>query len=205
VQAVGKASCSKAVLDDLEDGDDKIADVDRRGGPWYTYVDDEGSSIKAADKELPAGDLLPVEGGASQSKYAVHVSAKLASDKHSSTYAGVGLNLTNPIAPYDLTPATGVCFSVKGEGFVRFQVTDVNTAPEGGRCKECNNHFGENLPLAPEWEEHCVKFSDLSQIYGWGERQPALSPDGALALQWLVMVPDEPCDLWLDNVRLSCD
>lgn len=195
-EAMGKAACTTPSLDDLEDGDGRSLVTDNRGGYWYTYKDSGGSTVD------PQGSFSPAEGGFGGSKFAANMHGKTAAS--GIVYAGLGFNLTDPMAPYDISGAKGFCFQAKGKGPVRVKLPDVNTAPEGGLCKQCYNDFGADFTLTEEWKEYCFDFAQLKQQPGWGERQPALLTDHVFAVQWQVGTPDVEFDVSVDDVRLTC-
>jgi hypothetical protein len=195
--SAGSATCESPLLDDLEDGDNRSAAVEARGGYWYSFKDSNGTTLS------PDGNFTPGAGGAKSSKHAAHISGKTGAS--GVVYAGMGFNLADPMAPYDLSKVTGICFDAKGPGNARVKLPDVNTAPEGKVCKTCYNDFGADFQLTADWKEHCFKLSDLKQQSGWGEQKPALSKDKVFSVQWQVSAVGADYDLWVDNVRLMCE
>lgn len=194
--AMGKAVCTTPALDDLEDGDGRSIVTNDRGGYWYTYKDNTGSTV------VPQGSFAPADGGFNSPK-AANMSGKTAPS--GIVYVGLGFNLTDPMAPYDLSAAKGFCFQAKGKGPLRVKLPDVYTAPEGEQCKQCYNDFGAELSLTEEWKEYCFEFTQLKQQSGWGEPRPALTTDHVFSIQWQVGTPNVDFDVWVDDVRLMCD
>lgn len=195
-EVMGKASCANPSLDDLEDSDGRSLVTDNRGGYWYTYKDSAGTTVE------PQGSFSPSDGGANDSKLAANMRGKTADA--GIVYAGLGFNLTDPMAPYDLSAATGFCFLAKGKGPVRVKLPDVYTAPEGEQCQKCYNDFGADFTLTDAWTEYCFEFSNLKQQPHWGEPKPALTTDHVFAIQWQVATPNVEYDVWVDDVRLTC-
>ncbi len=195
-EAAGAATCANATLDDLEDGDSRSLITEDRGGYWYTYKDKEGSTVD------PDGSFAPVEGGANGSTKAARMQGKMAAANI--VYAGLGFNLTDPMAPYDVSKAKGICFQAKGKGTIRFKLPDVNTAPEGKQCTQCYNDFGVDLTLTEEWKEYCYEFAALKQQPYWGDQKPALTVDHLFAAQWQSAISGQEYDLWVDDIRLQC-
>lgn len=195
--AAGSATCEQPLLDDLEDGNNQGLVVDNRGGYWFSFKDNAGSTL------TPEGNFMPAAGGADGSKHAAHIAGKTGSA--GVVYTGMGFNLSNPMAPYDLSGAKGICFKAKGTGSARVKVPDVNTTPEGGVCKTCYNDFGADFQLTPDWTEHCFAFADMKQQPGWGEPHPALTQTKAFSIQWQVSTPNAEYDVWVDDVRLMCE
>jgi hypothetical protein len=194
--SAGAASCANLQLDDLEDGDNRSPIVDGRGGYWFTFKDSTGTTLS------PDGTFKPADAGA-KSAHAAHINGKLGSN--GIVYAGMGFNLADPAAPYDLSKASGICFETKGSGSARLKLPDINTVPEGHVCKSCYNDFGADFELPADWKEQCFKFSELKQQAGWGEPHPALSTGQVFSIQWQVAQAGADYDLWVDNVRLVCD
>jgi len=81
----------------------------------------------------------------------------------------------------------------------------VNTHPDGGICKTCWNHFGQDLSLTPEWKPYTVLFTGARQEEGWGAPRPtALSPDKLITINWTIG-PGQTYDMWFDDVTfLEC-
>jgi hypothetical protein len=194
--SAGAASCANLKLDDLESGDNRSASVDGRGGYWFSFKDATGTTLS------PDGTFRPADAGA-KSAHAAHINGKLGAT--GVVYAGVGFNLAEPAAPYDLSKASGICFDTKGSGSARLKLPDINTVPEGHVCKTCYNDFGADFELPADWKEQCFKFSELKQQSGWGEPHPALSTSQVFSVQWQVSKAGANYDLWVDNVRLVCD
>ena len=138
-------SCPGGLLDDCEDNDNQIIETEGRGGYWFTFADEEGSTID------PRGDFVMTTGGAQGSKHSARMRGTMASAGES-LYVGMGFSLTNPKGPYDASKYQGVSFWAKGPGKVRFKTPDINTIPEGDRCKDCYNDFGVDLYLTAEYK-----------------------------------------------------
>jgi hypothetical protein len=184
-------------LDDLEDGDPRSRALNGGAGAWRSYHDLHGT------RSSPEGTFVPSSGGAGGSKYAAHIQGRTARARFA--WAGMALDLAQPLAVQDLSQWSGFCFMARGRGTVRVAVPDVNTDPAGGVCKDCYNTFGTELSLSSTWQEQCVAFSELKQIPGWGERRHGVAQGKALMLSWAMMTPDTDYDLWIDDVRLVCD
>ncbi len=179
-RALKVASCPSAVVEDAEDLNNQILQLEGRGGYWFAFKDDEGSTIE------PAGNgFKPSAGGANASKYAARVSGKLAPSGYS-VYAGVGFSLDPDGSTYDASKYKGISFMARTNEtiVVRFKTPDVNTKPEGGRCKDCYNDFGVDLEVTPQWAHYTILFSDMSQQRGWGDAAPGVATDALFAIQW---------------------
>ena len=188
----------QAMIDDGEDRDDQILVRQNRGGFIYTFVDTVGSTI------LPTESGFKMErGGAHGSKYAVHITGKVAATGE--TFAGVGMDLRNPRGGYNASRYKGVSFLAKvgpkSTGHVRFSIPDVNTDKDGKVCTECFNAFGIGVDLTEEWTRYEVAFSELKQEAGWGNPRPAaLEINKLFNVQWQVSAPGSVFDIWIDDV-----
>jgi CubicO group peptidase (beta-lactamase class C family) len=186
--------CQDISLDDFEDGDVSVSPSGLGSSRWHSYHDLSGSTL------LPEGDLGATR--SDDSKYAAHVSGTLARTRF--TWAGVAVQPSDMTAPFDLSPWRAVCFRARGSGTMRFDVSDVNTAPEGGVCRRCYDVFGANVTLSEGWTEHCVRLDALAPM-GWGvPPQSTLTPEKVFGLSWSMHTPGSAYDLWVDDVRLIC-
>jgi endoglucanase len=186
------------LLDDLEDGNHQTLIAEGRGGYWYTYAD-ETSTVQ------PSGTFAPTAGGAEGSAFAARMHGQIGSKQY--PYAGLGLNLTEPMNPYDLSSCAGISLRAKkgspeAVSLVRLKVGDVNTVPAGNVCKECYNDFGVDLTLTTEWVLYESKFADMQQEAYWGEPRPALDVTRVFQVQFLVKDSSAPFDVWVDDLRL---
>src|SRR5262250_824664 len=91
-------------IDDMEDNNNQITVVGERGGYWYTYADQKGSTVWPLPGDQ-GGTFTVVEGGYN-SKYAAEVKGKLAAQ--SIVYAAMGLNFEDPKTPYDASQFVGI-------------------------------------------------------------------------------------------------
>ncbi len=185
------------LIDDGEDGDNRILKRDGRGGYWFTFQDSEGSKID------PAGQFKMGEPGHASAR-AARMRGKMAS-AGKSIYAGIGFQLSDPSGAYDASPYSGVTFWAKGPGRVRFEMPDVNTAPGGGRCKDCYNDHGIVIALEPEWRKYTIKFEWLEQRPGWGDPAPELEKGEVYALEWEFGGAGREFDISIDDIAFICE
>ena len=195
--AEGKASCQNPLIDDVEGDGTGIPNIDGRGGFWYTFADTAGSTV------IPKDPYEHANGGATNSKHAAHIAGKLANGQVA--YAGIGFHLTKSQMPYDLSQASGLCFSAKGRGAARMTLSDVNTVPEGGVCKNCYNSFGKNFELSSDWQKYCFKFDQLAQSPSWGDQMKAFAVNAAFGISWQAVERGADYELWVDDIKLSCE
>lgn len=170
-------ACPDGLVDDMADGDSQIVKKEGREGYWNTFADTEGSTVN------PKGDFKMTPGGPNGGKYMAQMTGKMATSGKS-LYVGMGLNFLNPKGPYDASKYKGVSFWAKGPGKVRFEALDVNTTPEGDRCKDCYNHCGVDLFLSDQWTRYTIPFDRMAQSPGWGDPDPEVTKNALFALQW---------------------
>ena len=193
----------RAAIEDGEDEDSRVLAREGRGGYLYTYRDDLGTEIS------PSGDFSMTRSGANGSQYSLRMMGKVADA--SDAYAGMGLSLRDPKAPYDASRYDGIAFFARrapgSAANVRLKVPDASTDPDGGACTECFNDFGVDFQVAEEWTRYVVTFSDLKQQDGWGDPQPAAVDASALyGLQWQIVDRGAAFDLWIDDVTfVGCE
>jgi Carbohydrate binding domain (family 11) len=194
-------------IDDLEDGDEGIAENGMRVGSWYSFNDGTaGGTQEPSDK----ADFKPAMGGCGM------FAAKTSGKGFKTWGAGIGLDLNAPPpamgAPdiklkYDASAYTGIAFEARGNVSVRFQLAEIATIPntEGGTCapstvegKECEDGHGKVIPLAAKWKTYKVPFAELAQE-GWGLKAD-FDAKTITGLQWSVKENLE-FDFSVDNVR----
>ncbi len=189
---------SMAVIDDGEDGDNRVLQRDGRGGYWFSFVDSEGSKI-----EPPSGPFKMGEPGRDSARGARMRGHMASSGK--SIYAGIGFSLADPSGPYDASRYTGVTFWAKGPGRVRFEMPDVHTAPAGGICSDCYNDFGVVLALESVWKKYTIRFDWLAQRPNWGDPFPAIEPGQVIAMEWEFGAAGRDFDISIDDIAFICE
>jgi endoglucanase len=201
-RALQLTSCPNAAIEDAEDGNNQVLKLEGRGGYWFTFKDEEGSTIE------PAGNgFKPTLGGANGSRYAALVSGRLAPSGYS-VYAGVGFSIEANGKTYDASKYKGISFMARmnDTAIVRFKTPDVNTKPEGGRCKDCYNDFGVDLELTAQWAKYTILFSQMEQQRGWGDAAPGVATEALFAIQWQLAKKDLAYELWIDDVQfVGCE
>ncbi len=187
------------LVDDLEDNNAAEPNTAGRAGNWGTASDDKGTVV------TPKGDFTPSPGGAAGSKYAAHMSGKVGTGEAWGASMSVALNNWQA---YDGSKYAGLRFWAKagaGSTNVRVRLSDGQSVPEGGICKQCWNDFGKDLQLTSDWKEYTVTFAELAQQQGWGEPFPHLDASRLWSVQWAVGDKGKDFDVWVDNVEfLSC-
>ena len=200
-------ACPKEVglISDGENNSNQIADIQNRGGYWYTFVDDAGSSV-VPEAGKNGGTFQMTPGGASGSKLAAHMTGAIGGG--GTIYAGMGLNFVDPKGQYDASKFKGVSFWAKkgpgSTGNVRLKVPDASTDPDGKLCKECFNDFGLDLQLTDEWTQYTIPFTSMKMMKGWGSpRADGIDPSKIYGMQWQVNEPGAKFDIWIDEIAFT--
>jgi hypothetical protein len=193
------------IIDDFEDNNNQINVVDERGGYWYTYADNKGSTVWPIEGDK-GGTFTLVEGG-HESKYAAEMKGKLAGA--SIVYAAMGLNFLDPKGPYDASKYVGITFFVKrAPGTInklRIKLPDGNTDPDGGICSACYNDYGVDIPVGEQWSRVVIPFRDLKQEPDWGApRKPHTDAHKLFAIHWEAKVPGGDYDFLVDDIAFIC-
>jgi hypothetical protein len=198
------------MVDDLEDGDDRIEyQTSDRDGYWYTYDDGYAGGEWVSDDLVP-GATAQVPGGCNGSSYCVYA---YATGWDGVSGAGVGVDLNNDAGadkqPYDASAYDGVVFWAKGAtapGPLRFRalISDVVPTADGGNCNEdtgdCYDAHATILELTTEWQQFWVFFCELAQS-GWGDPQVDMDASAILSLQWQVNAgSDFSMEVWIDDL-----
>lgn len=202
----GKA-CPKDVglIADGENNSNQIADIQNRGGYWYTFVDDAGSTV-VPEAGKNGGTFQMTAGGANGTKYAAHMTGTVAGS--GSVYVGMGFNFVDPKGQYDASKYKGITFwAKKGPGSadkVKLKVPDVSTDPDGKICKECFNDFGLDITLTDEWTQYTIPFRAMKQDKTWGSpHADAIDPGKIYGMQFQFNTPGSNFDMWLDEVEFT--
>jgi hypothetical protein len=198
------------LLEDMEDNDNRSLTQDGRGGYWFSFKDDRGTSVNPdSDSQTtwckpPPSKLFPMDsGGANGSKYSARINGKLAKTDNGQ-WAGMGFALSDGKASckFDASKYKGISFWAKGPAKVRLRAPDVNNAPEGGVCKTCYNDFGIDLDFGAEWKEYSVPFESLQQQRGRGEDQPHIALNAIYGIMFMVHEGGANFDVHIDDVKL---
>jgi hypothetical protein len=206
--ASGTLPVTTDMIDDLEDGDDRIlvAGSPPRDGYWYTYGDVpetgtwQAQLLPGADSEVPDGCH-----GTTQCIYA------LATGWNGDVGAGVGVDLNSQgeedKQPYDASGFDGIVFWARGSaapGQLLFKALTTPVVPpaEGGACNTststCYDAHFTAVEVTADWRRFWIQFCELEQV-GWGDPQVDFDPGDILSLQFQVNAGEDfSMELWLD-------
>jgi endoglucanase len=200
-------ACPKnvGVISDGENNSNQINDVEGRGGYWYTFVDDAGSSV-VPEAGKNGGTFSMTAGGAKGTKYGAHITGNIAGG--GTLFAGVGLNFVDPKGQYDASKYQGISFwAKKGPGSatkVKLKVPDAATDPDGKICKECFNDFGMDLTLNDEWTQYTIPFTSMKQDKTWGSPHPdGIDKSKLYGIQFQFNEPNTSFDFWVDEIEFT--
>jgi hypothetical protein len=206
------------VIDDMEDGDERIAMVNGRSGAWSINND-----ATPAAMQFPAahGFFVPTRvsppRGTSQWAVRTFGSGFLGSTQDGNGWAEVQASFISFAATptdagpgagtYDARGYRGVTFLARvGENtqtVVRLTFPDAQTNDRGGQCQqdagECYNSFGKNMNLGTDWARYTVTFSELAQQTTFGKMFPAVDTEHLYSLNF-TFIGAAPFDLWIDDI-----
>jgi hypothetical protein len=200
-----RACGPEGLIDDGEDGDNRLLSRGGRGGYWYTFRDKLGTTVSPAIEQ--DGGHFTMSPGGRDSRYAARFHGKVGTG--TPLFAGMGVNLTEPKGPYDASGYAGIAFWARtgpgSTGKVRVKIPDVNTDPQGGVCAECFNDFGADVTLTPEWKQYVFPWPALKQMPGWGvPRKPQITAAQLYGIQFQVNVPGARYDVQIDDLKFIC-
>lgn len=204
-------ACGAAgLIDDGEDGNNQTKPAGGRGGYWYTYIDGTGSGTTVWPPPGAQGNAFAMsQGGVNGSRFAARAKGRVGNAKI--VYAAMGMNFTDPMAPYDASKYNGISFWAKkgpdSFGQVRFKVPDVATHEAGGVCRDCSNDFGVELMLGEAWQHFVVTWRRMKQLPDWGAPRPhGVKAAKVFGLQWQVSRPGASFDIWVDDISfIGCE
>ena len=190
------------LIDDFEDGNDRIFKAFRRDGFWFAASDKtEGSTITPFAPF--AAELLSAAESTKDNRYAAHLTA--AGEKDWGVVWGAQLSWTREgiKCPLNVSGFAGVRFRAKGPGKIRLSIAVPEVTPKdgGGNCAErCYDAHGKIFLLSNAWDSYEMRWEKVQQG-GWGT-EARFTPERVVNLGINVNVKDLPIDLWIDDVEL---
>ena len=213
----GEAIDPTAMIDDFEDGEPLLPMRDGRDGGWWTAADQTVGGTMVPEQSDLSGDLaspelLPEE--RCGSKFAMRVSGQGFTDWGAvlgmSFVFGTRPNGQEGAVPYDASSRTGLDFWAKigdtSTNQVRYQVSDSNSEPDGGKCVdgggpgvECYDSFGTDLSqLGTTWRHYRIPFTGLSQR-DFGLQAPGVVTTAVYQVTFNFLTAS-PFDFWVDDI-----
>lgn len=191
-----------ALIDDFEDGNDRLFKGFERDGFWFGASDKtEGSTISPTGTFVP--ELVPAVESTKENRYAAHLTA--AGQKDWGVVWGSALQWTREglKCPLNVSGFAGVRFRAKGPGKLRVNVAvpEVTPKEEGGTCADrCYDAHGKLFLLTDAWDSYEMRWEKMQQG-GWG-REAVFTPERVTNLTLKADVKDLPIDVWIDDVEL---
>lgn len=190
------------LIDDFEDGNDRIFKGFERDGFWFAASDKtEGSTITPSGPF--AAELLPAAESSKDNRYAAHLTA--AGEKGWGVVWGTALQWTKDglKCPLNVSSFAGVRFRAKGPGTIRvaLAVPEVTPKDQGGTCADrCYDAHGKVFQLSERWDDYELRWEKLQQG-GWGA-EARFTPERIVNITFNADVKALPIDFWLDDVEL---
>jgi hypothetical protein len=163
------ANGMQPLIDDMEDGDNRILPLEGRSGVWFTYNDD------TAGVQFPLSANFTMQTVPSDASGGMRI-ANTYGKGFSSWGAGMGLVL-NDGCPYDAKVYRGVRFYARSElgpTSIYAMVPTAATTPtsNGGTCIQatanaCYDDYQVVIGIDADWREEYLQWGALSQL-GWG-------------------------------------
>jgi hypothetical protein len=190
------------VIDDFEDGNDRIFKGFERDGFWFSASDKtEGSTITP---HAPfAAELLPAPEANKDNRYAAHLTA--AGEKDWGVVWGAQLSWTREglKCPLNVAAFSGVRFRAKGPGKIRVSMAVPEVTPKdgGGTCADrCYDAHGKLFLLSDSWDTYEMRWEKMQQG-GWGT-EARFTPERVVNIAINADVASLPIDFWIDDVEL---
>lgn len=152
-----------------------------------TFESTAVETVAVGDRTPAAPAQIFTDGTAGNISVTTALEARCSSTK-SSVYSGSGftfwgavvaLDFKGPLSPrqfYDATRYKGIAFYARAAAatVVRLKISDKNNARWGDVCTvdvNCDDYWGRQLQLGPEWKRYYVAFNDLDTL-----RPPVFGP-----------------------------
>jgi hypothetical protein len=179
------------LIDDVEDGDEALAEGMAKGGTWYSFIEPGAQSSGFEATEVDR------EG----SVYAAHLKAGPTSEWG----GGLGIVLNPDRGPFNACTTTGITFWAKGTRCgqpLQVRIADVSSQPDGKVCTACYDHFTTAVRLTEGWAKYTITWDAFTKA-GWGKPQ-AKAIDLERMYQILFQWPTGAgVEFWVDDVAFT--
>lgn len=196
----GAPPADHALLDDFEDGDNKVFKAFHREGWLYVATDDSPGQVFP-----PKGDMRPErlpDASVPDQQFALHGTA--------SGFNAWGVTWGTTLrwvgegskCPLNVENFAGIRFRARGKGslFVRFGTWDTVPPEFEGKCKNrCWDAHSKRVYFTDEWQQQVVLWSQLQQA-GWGT-EARFDTKHVLNLNFAAEAKDQPVDFWIDDLE----
>ena len=202
---------SGLLIDDFEDGDNRILITQERNGFWYTVADQSVVPGGVPDLVPAPGDAVNPGAPGHASNYALNVHGTTG---FNSWGAGFGFAFRQSSGPYDLSGYSSASFFIKaGDGWtggdqtVKFMVPTDATSDSlgGGSCvagyRPCGDSHFAWITVTDVWTEVSVALdANTLRQEGWGV---AASFDISTVLGFQIRSQTgQAFDVWIDDITL---
>lgn len=187
------AGGSNPLIDDLEDGDERLAILEHRAGFWMVFND--GTGTQAPRVGVPVSGVK-IPGGRGQSERALHTSG----GRFKNWGAVLAMELSGKRC-YDASAYKGLRFWARGRGQIKVVVkmSQVVTEQYGGSCvKGCFDGHFKQVKLDKEWQLVDIPWEELRQN-GTGTQLP-FDAHSLLGIDFTVPPELTPFDFWIDDL-----
>ena len=194
-----------ALIDDMEDNDSFILPREGRQGVWFTVNDGTPGAMQTPGTPFTMSAIPAGSGG---SLYA----ARSSGHGFASWRPLIGFwfhqPATGPKQFYDVSRYRGITFMARFlasdaatvSTSVRVVMPDRDTDPDGMVCTGggCNDHFGMNIVLTPQWTSYTILFGTMTQE-GWGTQVPQFDAVNAYGIEFEFPI-QATFDCWFDDI-----
>jgi hypothetical protein len=191
-----------ALLDDFEDGNDRLFKAFERDGFWFGASDDTQGSKLSPTGTFQA-ELLPDAESTKDNRFAAHLSASGQTNWGVVWGSSVQWTREGIKCPVNLSAFAGLRFRAKGPGQIRVSlaVPEVTPSEGGGTCADrCYDAHSKRFVLGSAWDTYDMRWEKMAQG-GWG-KEARFTPERVVNVGFHVDVKDLPIDFWLDDVQL---
>jgi len=195
------------LIDDMEDNDSFILPREGRQGVWFTVNDGTPGAMQTPGTPFT---MSPISAGRGASLYA----ARSSGYGFASWRPLIGFWFyhppTGPKQLYDVSRYRGITFMARFAASdaanvstsVRVVIPDRDTDPDGMVCMGggCNDHFGANITLTPQWTSYTILFATMTQE-GWGTQVGQFDAVNAYGIEFEFPL-QATFDCWIDDIAL---
>lgn len=193
------------LIDDGEDGNNRVRLNEGRNGYWSTFG--PAACSVSPTNAMASRFMTAVSSGSGSGDFALHFTSEGGADDA----CGVGFDLVNPKKLYDASAYSAVSFGARsdaGEQTIYVKISTAATDPEFDYCDpaaaadshdQCYDHYFAEVLLDDTWRDYTVVFGDLVQE-GWGFEPPdGFDAAEIVGIQWVAK--PGTANIWIDDVN----
>jgi hypothetical protein len=185
---------AEQLIDDFEDGDQRVATVAGRSGGWIFGSDGTGAFTVENSQRCAA-----------RGEHSGHFTGDGFTDWGSNWTAVFEESNAGTAVGYDATEYRAISFwaaagpAAEPPFDVPVGVTTMDVAWNSNGCTVCMDYYRTSITLTPTWQRFELPFDALAQE-GVGDPLVPLRKD---QLVGLIFWPARPFDLWIDDARFE--